>query len=169
VAVAVAPDGRILVAVSGTQGLLVLERTGSWASTALSSSIPSPELDLLAGSTSVDLVARLDGNGPGSDAFVLRRQGSVWSAPTSFPQLCCGVPAVMAASTLTGDRSAALMTGNSSGDLLARGDDGWATTPLGLNSYLRAFGYDPAGKMYGMIFLDFDFQAGERVLEFHER
>jgi hypothetical protein len=75
----------------------------------------------------------------------------------------------MAASTLTGTHPAALMTGDSSGNLLARGDDGWATTSLGLSSYLRGFGYDPAGKMYGMLFVTFDFQAGETVLEFHER
>jgi hypothetical protein len=164
-AIAVAPDSRILVAVSGTQGLLVLERAGSWSAHALASSIAAADLDLLAGSSTVDLLARHDGFD--TDAFVLHRDASTWSAPEAFPELCCAVPALMAASTPSGTRPAAMLLGSTEGVLLARGDDAWSTTPLGLGAYLRAFGYDPAGKMYALLYLTGDTQV-QTLLELHE-
>lgn len=165
-AIAVAPDGRILVAVSGTQGLLVLERAGSWGAKALAISIAAPDLDLLAGASTVDLLARHDGLD--GEAFVLHRSGSTWAAPEAFPRLCCGAPVVVAASTASGTRPAALLMGAVDGVLLAKGDDGWSTTPLGLGAYLRSFGYDPAGKMYALLILDANIQT-QTLLELHER
>ena len=61
-----------------------------------------------------------------------------------------------------------LHSGATEGVLLAQGDDGWTTTPLGWGTYLRSFGYDRAGKMYGMLFLAGDAYS-TTVVEFHER
>ncbi len=166
-AIAVAPDGRIEVAASGDQGLLVLERAGSWQATTLASSISLPDLELLAGATSLDLMVRQEGIGFDTEAFVLHREGPVWSSPKPLPTLCCGLPHLIAANT-AGMRPAALLGGEADGVLLSRGADGWSTLPLGWNTYLLSFGYDPAGKLYGMLFLAGDVDTAT-VLEFHER
>lgn len=165
-ALAIAPDGRIEVAVSGNQGILHLEHSSTWTPTSLSTPVDRPDLDLLAGATTVDLFVRNDGLG--SSAYVVHRQGAVWSAPQTLPDLCCAVPLMMSASTIAGTRPAALMMGQIDGVFLTRGDDGWSTrAPLGWGAYLRTFGYDPAGKMYGLLWISGD-PSSAVLLDFHE-
>ena len=60
------------------------------------------------------------------------------------------------------------MIGLVDGVFLTRGDDGWSTrAPLGWGAYLRAFGYDPAGKMYGLLWISGD-PSSTVLLDFHE-
>jgi hypothetical protein len=164
-AIALAPDGRVEVALSGTQGLLLLERAATWTSTTLSSSLQRPDLEILAGATTLDLLARIDGFD--SSAFVLHRNGSVWSPPQSFPSLCCGAPLISAATTPAGTRPAALLEASVEGKLIAHGDDGWSTQALGWGDPVRAFGYDPAGKMYGLLWVEHENEK-DIFFEFHE-
>jgi hypothetical protein len=167
-AIVLSPGGHIEIAVSGDQGLLLLERSTGWSATTLASSISRPDLELLAGTNTLDLIAGNDAAALGTETFVLHRQGAVWSAPQEFPPLCCYVPSHMAAETLAGTRPVVSLQDATNGVLLAHGDQGWATEPLGWFAAVRSLGYDPAGKLYGMVAVD-DHPDTTTVVEFHER
>ena len=88
--------------------------------------------------------------------------------PSGVPALCCVVPSHLAAETFAGTRPVASLHAATDGVLLAHGDQGWATEPLGWFAAVRSQGYDPAGKFYGMLAVDGDVDS-TTVVEFYER